>query len=118
MPFCEECDRFYPAFQFVLWGDKDPRAALESAVVTKRDQEQLVESVSAEDIGKLPDAWMECHGEAVMDLIRVASVGAPITGRSVKLSCAKTGPAKAARAPVSIVLSFMCHPDRLIVRLF
>ncbi|SMQ61617.1 hypothetical protein SAMN06297468_0588 [Altererythrobacter xiamenensis] len=29
----EECDRFYPAFQFVLWGDKDPRAALESAMV-------------------------------------------------------------------------------------
>lgn len=29
----EECDRFYPAFQFVLWGDKDPHAALESAMV-------------------------------------------------------------------------------------
>ncbi len=24
-----ECDRFYPAFQFVLWGDKKPRDALE-----------------------------------------------------------------------------------------
>lgn len=29
----EECDRFYPAFQFVLWGDKEPRAALEAAMV-------------------------------------------------------------------------------------
>ena len=29
----EECDRFYPAFQFVLWGDKSPRAALDAAMV-------------------------------------------------------------------------------------
>lgn len=29
----EECDRFYPAFQFVLWGDKEPRDALKSAMV-------------------------------------------------------------------------------------
>ena len=29
----DECDRFYPAFQFVLWGDKAPRAALASAMV-------------------------------------------------------------------------------------
>ena len=29
----EECDRFYPAFQFVLWGGKEPRAALEAAMV-------------------------------------------------------------------------------------
>ncbi|MEL6529957.1 MAG: YbjN domain-containing protein [Pseudomonadota bacterium] len=29
----DECDRFYPAFQFVLWGDKSPRAALDSALV-------------------------------------------------------------------------------------
>ncbi|WP_252260208.1 type III secretion system chaperone family protein [Erythrobacter aurantius] len=29
----DECDRFYPAFQFVLWGDKTPRAALEAAMV-------------------------------------------------------------------------------------
>ena len=29
----DECDRFYPAFQFVLWGDKSPRKALESAMV-------------------------------------------------------------------------------------
>ncbi|MEO0464264.1 MAG: YbjN domain-containing protein [Pseudomonadota bacterium] len=29
----DECDRFYPAFQFVLWGDKAPRAALDAAMV-------------------------------------------------------------------------------------
>ncbi|MBT8427213.1 MAG: YbjN domain-containing protein [Erythrobacter sp.] len=29
----EECDRFYPAFQFVLWGDKEPREALKAAMV-------------------------------------------------------------------------------------
>ena len=29
----DECDRFYPAFQFVLWGDKSPKAALEAAMV-------------------------------------------------------------------------------------
>jgi hypothetical protein len=28
-----ECDRFYPAFQFVLWGDKNPTEALSSALV-------------------------------------------------------------------------------------
>ena len=29
----EECDRFYPAFQFVLWGGKSPREALDAAMV-------------------------------------------------------------------------------------
>jgi len=29
----DECDRFYPAFQFVLWGDKDPKAALDASLV-------------------------------------------------------------------------------------
>lgn len=29
----QECDRFYPAFQFVLWGDKSPREALAAAMV-------------------------------------------------------------------------------------
>lgn len=28
-----ECDRFYPAFQFVLWGDKSPADALQAAMV-------------------------------------------------------------------------------------
>ena len=29
----EECDRFYPAFQFVLWGGKSPADALQAALV-------------------------------------------------------------------------------------
>ena len=29
----DECDRFYPAFQFVLWGNKDPADALEAAMI-------------------------------------------------------------------------------------
>ena len=28
-----ECDRFYPAFQFVLWGDKSAAEALDAALV-------------------------------------------------------------------------------------
>lgn len=29
----EEWERFYPVFQFVLWGDKSPSAAIESAMI-------------------------------------------------------------------------------------
>jgi hypothetical protein len=29
----EECERFYPVFQFVLWGGKSPREALAAALV-------------------------------------------------------------------------------------
>jgi hypothetical protein len=29
----EECDRFYPAFQFILWGDKTPEEALAASMV-------------------------------------------------------------------------------------
>ena len=29
----DECDRFYPAFQFVLWGNKSPEDALEAAMI-------------------------------------------------------------------------------------
>lgn len=29
----DECDRFYPAFQFVLWGGRTPSEALEAAMV-------------------------------------------------------------------------------------
>lgn len=28
-----ECDRFYPAFQFVLWSDKTPQQALDDALI-------------------------------------------------------------------------------------
>ena len=29
----EECDRFYPVFQFIMWGDKTPAEALAAAMV-------------------------------------------------------------------------------------
>lgn len=29
----EECDRFYPVFQFILWGDKTPAEAIAAALV-------------------------------------------------------------------------------------
>lgn len=29
----EECDRFYPVFQFILWGDKTPAEALAAALI-------------------------------------------------------------------------------------
>ncbi|HXH52064.1 MAG TPA: TonB-dependent receptor [Sphingomicrobium sp.] len=46
------------------------RAALQSAVNTKKRQEQIVESVTAEDIGKLPDASI---GESIARLPGVTS---------------------------------------------
>lgn len=29
----DECERFYPVFQFVLWGGKSPREAIEAALI-------------------------------------------------------------------------------------
>ncbi|MEZ5708001.1 MAG: YbjN domain-containing protein [Blastomonas sp.] len=29
----DECDRFYPVFQFILWGDKSPAEALAAALI-------------------------------------------------------------------------------------
>ena len=46
------------------------RASLQSAVGTKKRQEQIVESVSAEDIGKLPDSSI---GESIARLPGIAS---------------------------------------------
>ncbi|MDJ0740075.1 MAG: nitrogen regulation protein NR(II) [Gammaproteobacteria bacterium] len=48
---------------------------------------EMLLAVSAKHVvGELPDAWMECHGEAVIDLVRAAQVGAPITKRGVVLN--------------------------------
>lgn len=33
-----ECDRFYPAFQFMLWGGRNPREALEGCLLETRGQ--------------------------------------------------------------------------------
>ena len=46
------------------------RASLQSAVGTKKRQEQIVESVSAEDIGKLPDSSI---GESIARLPGIAA---------------------------------------------
>jgi len=46
------------------------RASLQSAVGTKKRQDQIVESVSAEDIGKLPDSSI---GESIARLPGIAS---------------------------------------------
>ena len=29
----EECERFYPVFQFVLWGGKSPKEAIAAALI-------------------------------------------------------------------------------------
>jgi len=48
---------------------------------------EMLLAVSAKHvIGELPEAWISCHGEAVIDLINASAVGAPITKRGVVLS--------------------------------
>jgi hypothetical protein len=34
----DECDRFYPVFQFVLWGGKTPKEALAAALIETRGE--------------------------------------------------------------------------------
>jgi hypothetical protein len=29
----DECERFYPVFQFIIWGDKTPEEAIASAMI-------------------------------------------------------------------------------------
>lgn len=57
------------------------RASLQSAVVEKKSREQVIESVSAEDIGKLPDASI---AESIARLPGVTSQR--ISGRSNQIS--------------------------------
>lgn len=47
---------------------------------------EMLLAVSAKHVlGELPNAWMACHGEALIDLIRAAAIGSPITKRGVVL---------------------------------
>ncbi|MCB1784722.1 MAG: nitrogen regulation protein NR(II) [Gammaproteobacteria bacterium] len=47
---------------------------------------EMLLAVSAKHvIGALPFSWMTCHGDAIVDLVRAASVGSPITKRGVVL---------------------------------
>ena len=63
------------------------RAALQSAVNTKKRQEQIVESVTAEDIGKLPDASI---GESIARLPGVTSQR--LNGRANVIAIRGLGP--------------------------
>lgn len=63
------------------------RAALQSAVSTKKRQEQIVESVTAEDIGKLPDNGI---GESIARLPGLAAQRS--FGRATILSIRGFGP--------------------------
>ncbi|MES2441273.1 MAG: TonB-dependent receptor [Pseudomonadota bacterium] len=63
------------------------RAALETAVNTKKTSEQIVESVSSEDIGKLPDASI---GESIARLPGLTSQRT--SGRSNYISIRGFGP--------------------------
>ncbi|MEQ1725125.1 MAG: TonB-dependent receptor [Sphingopyxis sp.] len=62
-------------------------AALDNAVEVKRDAEQIVESVSAEDIGRLPDASI---GEAIARLPGVTSQR--LQGRASGIAVRGLGP--------------------------
>ncbi len=63
------------------------RASLENAVNEKKNKDQIIESVSAEDIGKLPDASI---GESIARLPGVTSQR--LNGRSNNISIRGFGP--------------------------
>jgi iron complex outermembrane receptor protein len=65
------------------------RAALQSAVSTKKRNDQIVESVSAEDIGKLPDASIS---ESIARLPGLTSQRLPGGGRSSLITVRGLGP--------------------------
>ena len=65
------------------------RAALQSAVNTKKRNEQIVESVSAEDIGKLPD---QSIAESIARLPGLTSQRIPGSGRTSYISIRGLGP--------------------------
>lgn len=65
------------------------RAALQSAIATKKETDQIVESVSAEDIGKLPD---QSIAESIARLPGLASQRIPGSGRTSYISIRGLGP--------------------------
>lgn len=68
---------------------------LASAVIVFDDEQrvsylnqmaEMLLAVSANHvIGQPPSAWMDCHGEALLDLVRASTVGSPVTKRGVVL---------------------------------
>jgi len=65
------------------------RAALQSAVATKRRNEQIVESISAEDIGRLPD---QSIAESIARLPGLAAQRIAGSGRTSFISIRGLGP--------------------------
>ncbi|MCB1789388.1 MAG: nitrogen regulation protein NR(II) [Gammaproteobacteria bacterium] len=48
---------------------------------------EMLLAVSAKHVmGEPPSAWMDCHGEALLDLVRASTVGSPVTKRGVVLA--------------------------------
>jgi two-component system nitrogen regulation sensor histidine kinase GlnL len=47
---------------------------------------EMILAVSAKHVvGELPEAWISCHGDALVDLIKAATLGSPIIKRGVVL---------------------------------
>jgi two-component system nitrogen regulation sensor histidine kinase GlnL len=47
---------------------------------------EMMLAVSAKHVvGELPDAWIACHGSALLDLIKASAIGSPIIKRGVVL---------------------------------
>ena len=65
------------------------RAALQSAISTKKRNDQIVESISAEDIGKLPDSSI---AESIARLPGLTSQRIPGSGRTSYISIRGLGP--------------------------
>lgn len=65
------------------------RAALQNAVATKRRNEQIVESISAEDIGRLPD---QSIAESISRLPGLAAQRIASSGRTSYISIRGLGP--------------------------
>jgi len=60
---------------------------VELRVIYINQAAEMLLAVSAKHVlGEPPEAWMDCHGEAVINLIKAASVGSPITKRGVVLN--------------------------------
>src|SRR5437899_2523136 len=65
------------------------RASLQNAINKKKQSDQIVESVSAEDIGKLPDASI---GEAIARLPGLTGMRGATQGRAETISIRGLGP--------------------------
>lgn len=59
----------------------------ELRVVYINQMAEMLLAISAKHVlGQAPEEWMDCHGEAVVDLVRASALGSPITKRGVVLT--------------------------------